>query len=73
MVSIITDDDKILESANEAYKFISKICNLLIRRSISKFDVKMNTKIQFMNDIHAMGRIESIRVYPEQAQPGEYR
>ncbi|CAG2231894.1 LRP4 [Mytilus edulis] len=39
------------------------------KQSISKFDVKLNTKIQFMNDIHALGRIESVRVYPEQAQP----
>ena len=28
-------------------------------------------KVQFMNDIHALGRIESVRVYPEQTQPSK--
>ena len=28
-------------------------------------------KVQFMNDIHALGRIESMRVYPEQPQPSK--
>ena len=39
------------------------------KQRISKYDMSSKHKVQFMNDIHALGRIESVRVYPEQTQP----
>lgn len=39
------------------------------KQQITKIDLGSNTKVSFMNDIHALGRIESVRVSPIQTQP----